>query len=146
MHGMLVLTAQDSSLTSGWMSSGAGDTEPVGCCLATVGQGWLPLSCLGGPQGPEAAAGPLAAAGTAGAPEARAAGSASTASEATMALAPQPDTCCEILSFLSLHAFLVGTCTCRCRVKPDPGHLPLPGDKTLLFHAWPSGVWAQCCP
>ena len=79
MHRMLVLTAQDSLLTGGWMNSRAGDTDPVGCCLTTVGLGWLPLSCLGGPQGPEAVVAPFAAAGTAGAPKARAAGSASTA-------------------------------------------------------------------
>lgn len=86
MHRMLVLTAQDSLLTGGWMNSRAGDTDPVGCCLATVGLGWLPLSCLGGPQGPEAAAAPFGAAGTARAPEARAVGSASTASEAATTL------------------------------------------------------------
>ena len=109
---MLVLMAQDSSLTGGWMNSGAGDTDPVGCCLATVGRGWLPLSCLGEPQGPKAAAAPLVAAGTARAPEARAAESACTASEAATTLALQPD------PFLNFELFKL---TCFCWLGPLAG-------------------------
>lgn len=106
MHRMLVLTAQDSSLTGGWMNSGAGDTDPVGCCLATVGWSWLPISCLGGPQGPEAAAAPLTATGTARAPEARVTES---ASEAAMTLALQLD------PFLNFELFKL---TCFCWLGP----------------------------